>query len=499
MNRRHLLKLAVLGSGATLIAPRLAQASETTKQPKHVIFLVSDGMSCGVPGLAEQFSQLARGRGTSWYEMMRTPGVIHSVMDMSALNTPVPDSAAAASCWGSGVKLMTSAVNTLANGQRLKHLGELLRDAGRKVGLVSTARITHATPAGFASAVPFRNQEAQIAQQYLENKVDLLLGGGRFHFESSNRPDQVDLLSHYGEAGYTVVTNRQQFLEMRPQTQILGLFSSDHLPMSIDQRKQPNLQERIPTLAEMTLFALDAVGHNQGGSFLMVEAARVDHAAHANDSAALLWDQLAFDDAVATTLAWASERDDVLVVVSTDHGNAGPVLNGMGTRYDNSADCFHKLLGFQSSVMAARARLRYRASLDAAFAPEQVIEEMAEVSGGIQISPAAAREVAENLMNPEGPHDWSAQHRNSFGVLGQALGNHTGIGWTGTSHTSEPAMFMALGAGAQQFAKPFHATKFFEIITGFAGIEHHNPILSLEESREFSDRPAFYPEGLTAE
>jgi len=499
MNRRELLQLALLGTGASLISPRLASASGKAAVPKHIVFMVSDGMSAGVPGLTEQFSQLVRGRGTAWYEMLGTPGVVHSVMETAVLNTPVPDSAAAASCWGSGVRLMTSAVNTLANGERLKHLGELLRSAERKVGLVSTARMTHATPAGFGSAVPFRNEEAAIASQYLENRLDLLLGGGRYHFQAEHRKDRRDLLKQYREAGYTVVMNRGELMALSPQTAVLGLFSSDHLPMTIDQRNSAVLQERIPTLAEMTLFALDALGASERGSFLMVEGARVDHAAHANDSAGLLWEQLAFDDAVAAAVAWAGDRDDVLIVVTTDHGNAGPVLNGMGRRYDRSGDCFATLAGFRSSLLSVMARLRYEAALGGGIPPGQVVEAIATHSGGIEIAGKAADAVAEHLLNVQGPHDWNAQHRNIHGIVSQALGNHTGIGWTGTSHTSEPGMVLALGAGAGSFAKPFHASEAFAMITGFCGIDYRNPTMGLAEARRHEQRPPFYPEGITME
>src|SRR5690606_14792938 len=107
--------------------------------------------------------------------------------------SPVTDSAAAASAWGSGSRIFNWAMNMLPDGRALTPIAPLAKRAGRAVGLVTTTRITHATPAGFAAAAPSRNLEDDIAPQYLD-VVDVLLGGGRRHFDSAQRRDKRDLL-----------------------------------------------------------------------------------------------------------------------------------------------------------------------------------------------------------------------------------------------------------------------------------------------------------------
>jgi alkaline phosphatase len=117
----------------------------------------------------------------------------------------------------------------------------------------------------------------------------------------------------------------------RPQ-KVLGLFYDSHLPYTIDHIHSDALKRTVPTLAEMTRKALEILGDAPNGFLLQVEGGRVDHAAHANDAASIMWDQLAFDDAVEVVYEFVAKRDDTLMIVTSDHGNANPGLNGMGRR-----------------------------------------------------------------------------------------------------------------------------------------------------------------------
>src|SRR4029434_4694557 len=108
---------------------------------------------------------------------------------------------------------------------------------------------------------------------------------------------------------------------------VLGLFWSDHLPYTIDRNREPAMQSRVPTLAEMTSSALQNLSHSPDGFLLQVEGGRVDHAAHDNDAASMLHDQLAFDDAIGVALEFAKEHGDTLVIITTDHGTGNPGLS----------------------------------------------------------------------------------------------------------------------------------------------------------------------------
>jgi alkaline phosphatase len=137
---------------------------------------------------------------------------------------------------------------------------------------------------------------------------------------------------------------------------ILGTFDAEHLPFSLDRAADPALAAAVPSLAEMARAALSRLSANARGFVLQIEGGRVDHAAHSNDIGALIHDQLAFDDAVGVALEFATGRDDTLVLITSDHGNSNPGLNGAGGSftsrggsYGDTQDCFDRVARFRQT------------------------------------------------------------------------------------------------------------------------------------------------------
>lgn len=152
---------AVVGSSSAVTA-----AAGTSQQAKNLIFLVADGMGHGTLALAQHWSLRQRRHPLHWMQLYNRPGFHRSLQDTVSANSPVTDSAAAASAWGSGHRVNNRALNTDPAGKALTPLYARAKRAGKATGLVSTCRITHATPAGFAASVPHRNMEDAIAEQY---------------------------------------------------------------------------------------------------------------------------------------------------------------------------------------------------------------------------------------------------------------------------------------------------------------------------------------------
>ncbi len=469
LTRRDALRLGGAAGVATALPwmrPRRARAAAAPRTPaadgeaRHIIFMIADGMSMGVPTLAEPFSRQVRGRGTRWAELLADRSVAHGLFDMASAQSLVTDSAAASSSWGSGHRVNNGAINITPDGRRPATITDIARRARRRVGLVTTTRITHATPAGFATHTPDRNDEDHIARQYLD-RVDVLLGGGRRHFPAG-------LIERYRNAGYTFCDHRGPLGDAAHDDRLLGLFAEGHLPYSIDHRNSPDLRHRTPTLAEMTRSALDVLGSTSGGGFLLqVEGGRVDHAAHANDAAALLHDQLAFDDALDVALNFAMDRGDTLLIVTTDHGNANPGLNGMGSKYRNSNECFACI----AAATASYAGIARQIPADRAD-PDRVQRLL-----GIDLSDEHAEIIANAALALKGgpagaslPEMIHHQFRSPVGVIGQVLANYTGIGWTGTSHTADYTLLTAVGAGQERFTGLRRNTEAFTHLCRLMGV-----------------------------
>ena len=189
ISRRSFLSRSGLAAAAAgpFAAPHIARSAEQLlatpgQKPKRIIHIVSDGMSLGTLTCANLFSELTRNRPLAWTQLLENPAAHQALMNTRSLNSMVTDSSAASSAWGSGSRVVNGAVNILPDGKLLTPLYALFADQGWGTGLVTTAEITHATPAGFAIAVKSRGNSQAIAAQYLDRKVDVLLGGGHPFF-----------------------------------------------------------------------------------------------------------------------------------------------------------------------------------------------------------------------------------------------------------------------------------------------------------------------------
>ncbi len=481
LTRREVLRLGFAGAtglALTKLLPAQTAGNRNEGRVKNIIFMVSDGMSAGVPSLADEFSKIVRGKGAFWYQLLHDPEVTLGFFDMASLNSLVTDSASASSAWGSGSRIFNGAINVLPDGTRLTPIAPIVKQAGKKVGLVTTTRITHATPAGFAAVNPQRDDEDDIATQYL-NVVDVLMGGGVRHFAPDRRKDQRDLIEEYRKAGYAIWTKRESVLSNERPDKVLGVFYSSHLPFTLDHIHSDELKRDVPTLAEMTRKALELLADAPNGFLIQVEGGRVDHAAHANDAAAILWDQLAFDDAVAVAHEFASRRGDTLVVITSDHGNSNPGLYGLGGEYEHSNKAFARIAESKCSFELLPTHLR---GADADKVRAVIREQI-----GIEINGEEANAIAGALANRM-PPVWNRGQANLQGLLGSILANYNGIGWNSTHHTADYTWITAIGPGREEFHGLVRNTDAFYKMLKLFGLSHKNPSMTPEEARKYMSR-----------
>ncbi|MFZ9935623.1 MAG: alkaline phosphatase [Luteolibacter sp.] len=460
--RRDWLKLASLGGLAAGITPAAGAVTPASRPVRGVVFLVSDGMSPGVLTLAEAFSRITRKRGTRWWRLLDERRAARGLMDTASANSLVTDSAAASSAWGGGQRVHNGQINIDAKGREITPIAALLKKTSNaRIGLVTTATVTHATPAGFAANVAKRNDELLIAPQYLD-RVDVILGGGSAFFDSKQRPDRRDLFADYEKAGYQVVRSRDEMKTAR-SGKLLGTFTSGHLPFSIDRAHSASLAARVPTLAEMAEAALARFLPDKRPFLLQVEGARIDHAAHLNDIGGLLHDQLAFDDALARVLELTAGHDDILVVATSDHGNANPGLNGIGGGYADSSQFFERIVRLKASHERLFSDWKKIDKDSPADLAALVLERL-----DFQLHPDEAAAL-HDILKGRDITEWNHLLDKPEGLLGQFIGNHTGIGWTGTTHTTDPTLVSATGPQAERFSGMVKNTDVFRHLLEMLG------------------------------
>jgi alkaline phosphatase len=431
--------------------------------PRGIVFLVSDGMSPGVFTMAQSFSRFARGRDTAWWSFYNRPTTVRGLMDTASANSLVTDSAAASSAWGSGKRVHNGSINVAPDGTPQTPIAALLKmqNPRTKIGLVTTATVTHATPAGFAANSAHRQAEQEIAPQYLD-RVDVILGGGADFFSSTPSKGGLALRSQFQNAGYGTPVDRVALLASRAE-KLLGTFSPSHLPYSMDRIYDAATQRAVPTLEEMSVAALSRFLASGDPFLLQIEGARIDHAAHLNDIGALLHEQIAFDDALAAVIRLTAPHPDVLVIATSDHGNSNPGLNGIGEGYRDSTSCFRRILRIRTSHERIFAEWNGLGTKS----PE-TLQDLVSKHMGIGMTPAESEALAMAIGHGR-IIEWNHLHENAEGLLGQICGNHTGIGWTGTTHTSDPTIVTAHGPGAERFHGVVHNTDVFRHLSELLG------------------------------
>ncbi len=444
INRRNWLKVGALGSAGAFL-PTISKAQSGPRKVNGVVFMVADGMSHGVLSMAENFSKVLYGKGTRWWQLLSAPDTTHGLMETSSANSYVTDSAAASSAWGGGVKINNRSVNVRPDGTFSEPIMQTAKALGHRTALVTTTSITHATPAGFAAVAANRTDEHLIAPQYLDT-VDILLGGGMKYFDPSSRVDSRDVLGLFQKNRYHLMKSLATLRQAPIAERYLGLFAEDHLPYDVDRLESIDLLKTVPTLAEMSSFALSKLLKEDKKFLLQIEGGRIDHGAHANDAAGLLHDQLAFDRAIGVVSNLLRSRSDILLVITSDHGNANPGLNGTGPEYTATNSLFHSL---------TRTKCSYEKLLiDWGMSGENSIENLSLLVSerlGFDMKDEELNTLFASLIGRP-ITQWSDQLSSPFGLLGQFHGNHNGIGWSGVSHTADPTQITAVGPQSDRFA-----------------------------------------------
>jgi len=457
-----------------------SRARRSRQAAKNIIFCVSDGMSWGVPSMFNQFLNLTEGKSSTWVTLLEADDAVLGTMDTRSLSGLVTDSAAASSSWGSGQHVWNGMINTYPDGKELTPVLRLLKDKAKmRTGLVTTSTITHATPAGWCISIDQRDKERQIAELYLKAGYDVYFGGGDKFFAGNEK--QTDLYAEFARAGYGIAKNRSELSAIK-EGKALGVFSSGHVPYEIDRLNQADITAKVPSLGEMTKKAIALLKGSSDGFILQVEGARIDHAAHNNDAAGLLYDQLAFEEAVKAVLEFARQDGETLVVVTSDHGNSNPGLVGSGNEYFSSTAGLRSLAHARASYDVLLPKINADTSLADA-------QDLIEANLGAKLSEDEAT-LALSGFKSTNPLKSIEQYNIPASTLSLALTNHTHVGWNGRQHTSDVTLVTAIGPGAEAFAGPIKNVDVFGKLLAHRGITHKNATMSYEDAARLLHKQA---------
>ena len=282
--------------------------SQDNKPAKNIIFMIGDGM-----GLTQITAGMYSSRKPLNIERFQIVGLqkTHSKDDL------VTDSAASAVAMARGIKADNGTFGSSLRSRAPKSILEEFDDKDLATGIVVTSSLTHATPAAFFTYQMYRSMNEEIALDYLNVGIDLLIGGGKKYFDRRTT-DNLDLVNKFTNKGYKVKSFLDGTLKsQRPkQNESFIYFTADSEPLP-----KTHGRDYLPIACQ---FAADFLQKKSDrGFFLMIEGSQIDWGGHGNVSDMVIEEVLDFDHAIGHMLDFAISDGSTLLLITGDHETGG--------------------------------------------------------------------------------------------------------------------------------------------------------------------------------
>ncbi|WP_211341292.1 alkaline phosphatase [Desulfoglaeba alkanexedens] len=437
-------------------------ADDYPRTAKYIFLFIGDGM--GIPQRAAASAYTGKPLTVDTFPAQ-------GVTTTAAADRFITDSAAAGTAMASGTKSRIGYLGVDPNLRPVKTLAEMAKEQGKKVGIVSSVSIDHATPAAFYAHVPSRSMYHEIGMALVKSDFDFFGGGGfKDPDGKKSKAPQGNVLEAARSAGYTLVDNKRDFMALKnsPGLKVIAinpwLQDSAAMPYEIDRRSEDI------SLAEFTEKAVELLDNPQG-FFLMVEGGKIDWACHANDGVAAIRDTLALDEAVRVAFHFYEKHpQETLIVVTGDHECGGLTLGFAGTKYETEFNMLkHQKVSFQKFSDEVLKQFRQECGADCDFEkikPVITANFGLKFTGDPQSDPLVLKPYQEAMLREAFERSMAAERIKAddpetyllYGdydpltvTLTHVLNNNAGLGWTSFQHTGAPVTTSAVGVGAELF------------------------------------------------
>jgi alkaline phosphatase len=479
-------------------------------QPKYVFFFLGDGMSATQIQATEAYLTTLNGgsarvaadllKPENRLNMSKMPVVgMQTTYDAYALMT---DSASSATAFACGIKTKSGVIGMDDTKTfSYKSIAQLAHEDGKKVGIITSVSLDHATPAAYYASVASRGEMNNIATQLANTGYEFFGGGGLV-----SPTDPTDVWSLLKENGYAVLNDRESILALKddPMDKVVCINrvlpgTAAAMPYAIDKPEE-NL-----SLAEMTEVAIANLyeegrrgkrfdkgrkwGHSRKeGFFIMVEGGKIDWACHANDAVATIGDMLDFDNAVGVALDFYKKHPhETLVVVTGDHETGGMTIGHATTGYT----AYYDRLMYQTNSYEHFGMNEW-ADYKKEGCPTDIDDKMIGLmynTFGLEYNKLNVyqQEKLEDAFDKScrGPYSPKTDY-NDYLLYGgydpiivtitHILNENASIGWTSYSHTGVPVPLFAQGREAMRFAGFYDNTDIAKKLARVMGIRDELPV-----------------------
>ena len=419
------------------------------KAPKYIFLFIGDGMAAPQRMVAEEFARHA-GHGTLVINHMPYHGTTRTASSTSL----VTDSAAAGTAIACGEKTHNGVIGLAKDKKRhLVSVAEVAKKQGRKIGILTTVTINHATPAAFYAHRTNRSMYYEIGLDLVASNFDYFAGNGvgmADNKKSNEYKGNINDLAR--KVGYKVISKEKDFLALKPGCG--KVLINANIPYTIDTPK-----DAVFTLANLTEKGIELLD-NPNGFFMMVEGGKIDFAGHANDAATNLHEVLAFDNAVKVAMDFAKKHpDETLIVITGDHETGGMTMGFAATGYamymERLANQKCSAGMFKDILKNANKKKQEEQKRDLNF--EEVCQLLTEYYGFIF---DVKTKSPMRLNSMEKKQIKTAFEKNTLpDTARRIMASKAGIGWTSGAHTALPVVTTAYGKSAEKFSGFYENTE----------------------------------------
>ena len=443
------------------------EKAQTTSNAKYVFLFIGDGMAMPQINAAEAYLNEKNGAEPGVKKLTFTRFPAQGLTTTYSSNAFITDSAAAGTAIACGEKTESGVI--AMNGARTESLptiAEMAKDAGMKVGIISSVNLDHATPAVFYSHNETRQNYYEINMAMAASDFDYFAGGMvRTGKTPEGEKSAHDLMT---ERGFTIASDRASFEALSPSGRQVYAYNHGFAFNALDYSM--DMENDDITLAEFTRKGIELLD-NENGFFMMVEGGKIDWACHANDAAASIHDTIAFDDAVREAVGFYNQHpDETVIIVTGDHETGGLTLGFAGTGYDSAfAEIDNQKMSFEAFDQFVIAPYR-----DANGKNGELADLMPEIEKNFGLTALTDYErdmletaFARSMGNEEEKSSETQEYLLYGGyeplsvTLTHLLNQRAGLAWTSYSHTGVPVQTFALGIGEEMFNGYYDNTDIF--------------------------------------
>jgi alkaline phosphatase len=462
--------------------------------PKYVFLFIGDGMGQPQITASEIYAHSLDHESIGFENLSFSEFPSFGRITTYSTNSYFTDSAASGTATASGHKTKNGRINISEDGSlSFSPITEAAQAAGRRVGILSSVSLDHATPASFFAKAPFRWHYYDISLQMAQSGFEFL-GGGGLKFPTGMRGQQKDAREYAREQGYTFVDTNEGFRSLEAGAGNTWAFNQtltrkSALPYAIDRRGDSL------TLADFTRKAIQLL-ENEDGFFIMAEGGKIDWACHDNDAASTIHEVLAFADAVQEAVDFYGRHPgETLIVVTADHETGGMVLGSekaaAGLRLNILSHQDMSLDQFNYQVIKPYLAL----TDDENRKLGDLYPEIREHFGLVRLDDTERdllrkqagegdRDAQEKLLLSLSLSEWkeleTALVDSRTSALGFAiveiLNGKAGISWGSYGHSASPVPVFALGAGAERFQGTYDNTAVAKKLFDIMGLSQPKPV-----------------------